>query len=331
MSEDTGIFSRVSRWFKRQFRQEEDLPLLYGQMETTLLPSRRSVFPWKRAGANIDIIESRLSAVTALMVALRSAIDQQTQRHDELLTYLSQLSHALQAIPDTSRVQSETLRVLHQQIAYQNAQYKQLAEVLRKVGDSDAEQHTIVEGLRERVENLYETDQTIRQTITGMDTAVRQVSMNSQTSTLVLERLRDNFVNHETDLDKSFRKQGRRMFIALIICMVLSTASIITVVMVVWRSLDAIEQLKQPQATTAPVVQQMPAAQPSPLPAPVTPVVAAPVPAPTPATPVPSSRPVPTPAAQPVLPATQPLPVPREALPAGKPIPAGPTNPMDLP
>ena len=258
MSEETGIFDRLSRWFKRQFRTEEDLPLLYGQTETSLLPSRRGIFPWTRAGGNIDLIESRLSAVTALMVALRSAIDQQSQRHDELLTYLSQVSHALQTIPDTARVQSETLRVLHQQIAYQNAQHKQLSEVLRKLGDSDGEQHTIIEGLRERVEILYTTDQSIRETIGGMDTTVRQVSLNSNTSTLVLERLRDNLVNHETDLDKSLRRQNRRVLVALVICMVLSIVAIVTVVVVASWNLGAIEQLRMNQPPTAPAARVQP-------------------------------------------------------------------------
>ncbi len=321
MTEETGFFDRVSRWFKRQFRKEEDLPLLYGQTETSLLPSRRGLFPWTRTGGSIDMIESRLSAVTSLMVALRSAIDQQSQRHDELLTYLSQLSHALQAIPDTARVQSETLRVLHQQIAYQNAQHKQLSEVLRKLGDSDGEQHTIIEGLRERVEILYATDQSIRETIGGMDTAVRQVSLNSNTSTLVLERLRDNLVNHETDLDKSLRRQNRHVLIALVICMVLSIIAIVTVIVVASWNFGAIEQLKvgQPAAAAAyvqpvlptpaapivPPAVAAPATAPAPIPAPapaVQPEKAEPTSAKTPATgsagvEAPGSAPQPAPAA----------------------------------
>lgn len=330
MTEETGFFDRVSRWFKRQFRKEEDLPLLYGQTETSLLPSRRGLFPWARAGGSIDMIESRLSAVTALMVALRSAIDQQSQRHDELLTYLSQLSHALQAIPDTARVQSETLRVLHQQIAYQNAQHKQLSEVLRKLGDSDGEQHTIIEGLRERVEILYATDQSIRETIGGMDTAVRQVSLNSNTSTLVLERLRDNLVNHETDLDKSLRRQNRHVLIALVICIVLSIIAIVTVIVVASWNFSAIEQLKVSQPATPPAAYVQPV-----LPAPaisvVPPSVAMPATAPAPAA-------LPAPVAQPEK--AEPVSAERPATPnaaateptsAPHPLPADPGNLIGAP
>ena len=303
MTEETGFFDRVSRWFKRQFRKEEDLPLLYGQTETSLAPLRRGLFPWTRGGGDIDLIESRLSAVTALMVALRSAIDQQSQRHDELLTYLSQLSHALQAIPDTARVQSETLRVLHQQIAYQNAQHRQLSEVLRKLGDSDGEQHTIIEGLRERVELLYATDQSIRETIGGMDTAVRQVSLNSNTSTLVLERLRDNLVNHETDLDKSLRRQNRHVLIALVICIVMSIIAIVTVIIVASWNFSAIEQLKvsQPAAATASPAYVQPVL---PAPAVVPPAVAMPATAPA-SMPAPAVQPENAEPTPPEKPATQ--------------------------
>ena len=329
MSEETGIFDRLSRWFKRQFRKEEDLPLLYGQTETSLLPPHRGLFPWTRAAGNIEIIESRLSAVTTLTVALRSAIDQQSQRHDELLTYLSQLSHALQAIPDTARVQSETLRVLHQQIAYQNAQHKHLSEVLRKLGDSDGEQHTIIEGLRERVETLYSTDQSIRETIGGMDTTVRQVSLNSNTSTLVLERLRDNLVNHETDLDKSLRRQNRRVLVALVICMVLSVVAIVTVVVVASWNLGAIEQLRN-QPPTAPAARVQPV-----MPAPSAPLTPDPVVAPTT---VPSLVPAPASATQPVKAATTPVQTPAtraataaEPPPVPQPGPGGPGNLIGAP
>jgi len=301
MSETGGIFGRFTRWFRRQWRREEDLPLLYGQTETSVLGARRSLFPWTRANASIDLVESRLSAVTALMVALRNAIDQQTQRHDELLNYLSQLSHALQAIPDTSRVQSEMLRVLHQQIAYQNAQHKQLSEVLRKLAESDTQQHSIVEGLRERVENLYQTDQTIAETVTGVDSAVKVMSQNSQTSTMVLERLRDNLVNHETELDRSIRKQNRLMLTAMGVCIVLSLLAAITVLVVSSRSVRAIEQMRpslqpaQPPASLAPVA-TVPA---MPLSAPATqPATQAAVPAT--AAPMPATQPAPAPTAVPL-------------------------------
>jgi hypothetical protein len=275
MSDSPGLFGRFSRWLRRQWRQEEDLPLLYGQTETATLGARRGLFPWTRASASIDLVESRLSAVTALMVALRNAIDQQAQRHDELLNYLSQLSQALQAIPDTSRVQSEMLRVLHQQIAYQNAQHKQLSEVLRKLSESDSQQHDIVEGLRERVESVYQADQLISTTVSTMDTAVKQMSLNSDTTALVLQRLRDNLVNHETELDRSIRRQNRLVLVALGLCLAVGVVAALMVMSIGSRTTRAIDELRQ----SPPVLQQ-----PAPLPAPAAVLTPASLPATQPTT-----------------------------------------------
>ena len=125
-----------------------------------------------------------------------------------LPTYLN-CPNALQSIPDTGRVQSETLRVLHQQIAYQNAQHKQLSETLRKISDSSGTQHEVVETLRDRVESLYRNDQQIADTVQSMGDSVQVVSQQSQSNTMVLERLHDNLVNRDGDLEKAIRRENR--------------------------------------------------------------------------------------------------------------------------
>ena len=100
MSEGQGLFGRVSRWFRRRFGAEEDLPLLYGQTEATTTLARRPLFgfPWSRKEEDLTVLQAGLTSMTALMTSLRQYLDQQNARHEELLTYLSQLSQALQAI-----------------------------------------------------------------------------------------------------------------------------------------------------------------------------------------------------------------------------------------
>lgn len=247
MSEQASIFNRVSRWFKRRFTSQEDLPLLYGQTETPKDGAiSRPLFglPWqRRGGEDLSVLHSGLASMTALMTSLRQYLDQQSARHDELLTYLSQLSSALQAIPDSSRVQGETLRVLHQQIAYQNAQHKQLSEMLRKIGEGTGSQQEIVELLRDRVETLYKNDQQISETIEGMGSSITVVTQNSQTNTMVLERLRDNLVTRDGELERSIRQQNRWVISSLLVAIAMSVLAIIIVGVVSAYSLSAISRI----------------------------------------------------------------------------------------
>jgi hypothetical protein len=245
MSESQGFFGRVSRWFRQRFGAQEDLPLLYGETETSTAIARRPLFgfPWQRKEEDLTVLQTGLASMTALMTSLRQYLDQQNARHDELLTYLSQLSQALQAIPDAGRMQSETLRVLHQQIAYQNAQHKQLSETLRKVSESSGTQREVVELLRDRVEILYKNDQQIADTIGGMGGAITLVSQQSQTNTMVLERVRDNLVTRDGDLEKAIRREQQKTRVTLYIVGASALAALIIAVAMTRYSLTAIQAM----------------------------------------------------------------------------------------
>lgn len=256
MSESQSFFGKVSRWFRRRFGAQEELPLLYGETETSTAIVRRPLFgfPWQKKEEDLTVLQAGLTSMTALMGSMRQYLDQQNARHDELLTYLSQLSQALQAIPDSGRIQSETLRVLHQQIAYQNAQHKQLSEMLRKVSESSGTQREIVELLRDRVETLYKNDQEIAETIGGMGGSITVVSQQSQTNTMVLERLRDNLVTRDGDLEKAIRKEQQKTRVTMYVVGGVAVAALIIAVAMARYSLSAIQTMGDTGTQLRPVI-----------------------------------------------------------------------------
>ncbi len=270
MSENDGLFGRVGRWFKRRFTSQDDLPLLHGETETSTAIVKRPFlgFGWQRREEDLSALQTGLASMTALMGSLRQYLDQQNARHDELLTYLSQLSHALQSIPDSGRIQGETLRVLHQQIAYQNAQHKQLSDMIRRISESTGTQQEIVEFVRERVEALYKNDEEISQTIGGMGGSISVVSQQSQTNTLVLERLRDNLVSRDGDLEKAVRKENQLTRGALMIVGATSLVALVISVGIALYSWSAIsrvaDSVSQPRQNSSKVEQPAPKTEPTP-------------------------------------------------------------------
>lgn len=277
MNDNGGLFTKLGRWFRHRFSSGEDLPLLHGQTETSTAIVRRPLFgfPRKRREEDLTALNEGLVSIAALMTSLRQYLDQQNARHEELLTYLSQLSNALQSIPDTGRVQGETLRVLHQQIAYQNAQHKQVSEVLRKVSESSGSQQEIAETLRDRVESLYKNDQQISETIESMGASVTVVSQQSQTTSMVLERLRDNLVNRDGELEKAIGRENRRTRGTLMIVGATSLAALVISIAMALYGWSAIARVadsvnvrqNQPAFRDTPVIAPEPAiAQPAPTP-----------------------------------------------------------------
>ncbi len=282
MSDSGGLFSKLGKWFRRRFSSDDELPLLRGETETTTAITRRPFFGWGRREEDVTTLQNGLASMSAMMSTLRQYLDDQNARHEELLTYLSQLSHALQSIPDTGRVQSETLRVLHQQIAFQNAQHKQLSEMLRKISESSGSQQEIVETLRDRVETLYKNDEIISETIQNMGTSIQVVTQQSQTNTMVLERLRDNLVNRDGELERAIRRENRWTRSTLVIVAAAALAALVISValsLYSWSVISSVaESVSRTQSPPAQVQEQEFPAQPQQQPADAQVVPPAPVP-----------------------------------------------------
>jgi hypothetical protein len=254
MSQQANLFGRMTRWFRQRFAPQQELPLLYGQTETPTALARRPFFPWNRREEDLSALQGQMTSMAALMTSLRQYLDQQNARHDELLTYLSQLSQALQAIPDSSRVQSETLRVLHQQIAFQNAQHKQLFEMVRKISEHTSTQHDVAELLRDRVETLYKNDQELVQTIRAMGQAMDMVSNRSQTNGLVLDRLRDNLVSRDGDLERAIRRENHWVRGTLLVTAAVAFAALVIAIAISVYSYSAISKVADSVYRSRPIV-----------------------------------------------------------------------------
>ena len=67
------------------------------------------------------------------MTAIKDNLNDQGRRQDELLGYLSHLPQAIQSIPESNRLQGETLRAIHARLEQQNDQQQTLADILNKI------------------------------------------------------------------------------------------------------------------------------------------------------------------------------------------------------
>jgi DNA repair ATPase RecN len=229
MSDHTNatFFSRIGSWFKRADGNGEELGM---EPEQTLMESRSTFLrPWARRDAAIQNLQDGFSTLTDLMGAIRDGLEKQGRRQDELLGYLSHLPDALQGIPESNRVQSETLKAIHQQIQHQNDQQKAVAEILGRISEGDGMQREALDDLRERVETLNQYDQAIADHLRNVGSAMQSVSANSQTSAQVLERMRENINTRDGELERILHRQNARFTTMLAIAIFLSIAALTAV------------------------------------------------------------------------------------------------------
>lgn len=245
MADQPGFFARLGNWLKGGNSNDPEQPKLLneypGNGESTdaagdlahvhnVEASRPSFLrPWAKRDAAIGQLQEGFSALTGLMTAVRDSLDKQNQRQDDLMQVLSNLPEVLRAIPESGAAQTETLRAIAEQIKYQNTQQAKLGDILEKVAETGGDQRLMLDGLRERLENLHEHDQNIADSLGGVGSAMQSVSKSSATSAQVLEQMRDNINAREGELQRLLNKQGARYTAMLAIAIFLSIGALMAV------------------------------------------------------------------------------------------------------
>lgn len=244
MNEQTTLLERIGTWFKRGSRGG-DLPLQgevhdngggtlgSGTLNNTPFNQieSRSTFlrPWAKRDQAIQNLQDGFHTLTDLMSGIRDNMERHGRRQDELLTYLSSLPQVLEAIPESTRVQGEALKAIHQQLAHQNVQQSKLSEILDKLSENGGESRETLEELKDRVEQMRSTDAKIADNLGSVGEAMRNVSDTSRTSAQVLTQLRENLTSRDTQLEQLMQKQNARFTTMLAIAIFLSVAAIVAV------------------------------------------------------------------------------------------------------
>lgn len=230
MSEST-LIGRLGRFFRKQ--SDDALPL-DGNDPTDIVSQDdgRTTFlrPWAKRDHAINNLQNGFTTLTDLMATVRDNLERQSQRQDELLEYMSHLPQALQSLPESNRVQAETLKAIHMQLASQTGQANKLGEILEKLGQSSAGSRETLDELRERMDDLSRHDQRIGDTLGSVGTAMQDVSKTSQSSAAVLQQVRDNINHRDGQLERILLKQNTRFTTLLTIAIVLSIAALGAVV-----------------------------------------------------------------------------------------------------
>jgi chromosome segregation ATPase len=236
MNDQSTLFSRIGGWFKKTNRPGNghddggDLPLSDQANNTSVVVQRSSFLrPWARRDAAIQQLQDGFTTLTDLMGGIRQNLETQNERQAELMQYLSSLPQVLEQFPESNRVQGETLKAIHQQLASQNAQHSKLADILERVAETGGQQRELIEDLAERVETVKHNDDTIATHLQSVGEAMQHVSRNSSDSSQVLQNMRDNFNSRDGQLERILHKQNTRFTTMLSIAIFLSISALVIV------------------------------------------------------------------------------------------------------
>ncbi len=253
--ETQTFISRIGKWFKKDAASggNGDLPLegeVHGHAGTgggTGLESRSTFLrPWAKRDAAIQNLQHGFDTLTDLMGSIRDNLEKQNARQDQLVQTLAQLPLTLEMLPESSRVQSETLKAIHRQIEHQNGQQQKLADILGRISDADAQHRSTLDALGERVESLNAQDARMADHLNGVGSAMQSVSKTSEQSAQVLSQMRDNLNSRDGELERILHRQGNRFTTMLAVAIFLSIAAIVAVGVIGYLAYEALRQGRLP-------------------------------------------------------------------------------------
>ncbi len=240
MNDQISLFSRIGRFFKRAPRpdgtfESDDVGNGNhgdhdGQIQTVDTTRTTFLRPWgnKRDSA-INAIQDSFTQLTGLMSSIQDNMEKQSHRQEELIGYLSNLPQALQSLPESQKLQTETLKAITEQLEQQNQQQGRLTDILEKVGDAHAGQKEILDQMHDRVETLNQHDQAVAENLKSVGASMEEVSKSSHTSAQVLSQMRDNTAARDGQLERILHKQNVRFTTMLAIAIFLSLAAVASV------------------------------------------------------------------------------------------------------
>ncbi len=231
MAEQT-IMSRFKGWFGHKPNEDAELTDLPANLNPEA-DSRPSLFrPFAKRDAALSSLQAGFVTLTDLMVGIRENLESQGKRQDELLEHLARLPAVLEQLPESARVQGETLKALHQELSAQHSQQQRLTEILDHVGKSSTQQRDVLEGLQERVERMRSTDEQIANNLVNVGSTMQELGRHTSTGAQILESMRDNITSRDNELHGLLARQGQRFTVMLSIAIFLSIAALVAVAVI---------------------------------------------------------------------------------------------------
>lgn len=230
---DQPLLARVKTWFKKSDVLQGDLPDLRPDGRPGDNLPRNSLFhPFARQNAALDSLQNGFSTLTELMGGIRDNLERQGERQDELLGHLSRLPGLLEQLPESARMQGETLKALHQELAAQHTNQQRLTEILDHVSKSSSAQHEALDGLNDRMDRARQTDEQISSNLHNVGTTMQDLGRSTTAGAEMMESLRDNMSSRDNDLQQVLTKQATRFTVMLSIAIFLSIAALVAVAVI---------------------------------------------------------------------------------------------------
>ncbi len=141
---------------------------------------------------------------------LRAALDGQARRQEELLSRLSTLPHAVETLPQASKMQAEMLKVINDRLALHAEQQRKLSDAMNCIGASGKEQGETLRGIREQIETGNEIDRQLVESFNRFSMMIDRLQTANCNAVECLRQVRDSYAASTLQMQEWIEKSRNR-------------------------------------------------------------------------------------------------------------------------
>lgn len=191
-------------------------------------------------------IQQSYDALLQTVQELRAALDGQTRRQDELLSRLSTLPHAAEALPQASKMQSDMLKMINDRLAMHADQQRKVTDVVNSLGGGGGtgaaaggagkrESAEALQSIREQIEMGNEIDRQLVESFNRFSMMIDRLQLANHHAVDALQQVRDSYAASAMQMHEWIEKSRHRSGWLVGLSFLMSAASLIVALMMMMR------------------------------------------------------------------------------------------------
>jgi hypothetical protein len=162
-------------------------------------------------------IQQSYDALLQTVQDLRAALDGQSRRQEELFDRLSTLPHAAEALPQTTKMQSDMLKLINDRLAMHADQQRKVSEVVTALGGGEKvagaakkEYAEALQSIREQIEMGNEIDRQLVESFNRFSMMIDRLQLANQHAVDALQQVRDSYAASAMQMHEWIEKSRHR-------------------------------------------------------------------------------------------------------------------------
>ena len=141
---------------------------------------------------------------------LRAALDGQARRQEELFSRLSTLPAAAEALPQTSKMQADMLKMINDRLSMHAEQQRKVSDVVQAIGPKRGEHSETLQSIREQIEMGNEIDRQLVESFNRFSMMIDRLQLANNHAVDALQQVRDSYAASAMQMQEWIEKSKNR-------------------------------------------------------------------------------------------------------------------------